>query len=159
MQHAGHQKHAHMSHYARLAAMTALSFIAMYILMYAMADTIGDVFNNINQLYMAGLMTAPMVLIEMLVMGKMYENRTANIAIMIVAALALVAFFGSIRAQAAVGDVQFLRSMIPHHSGAILMCRRANLQDEEIRKLCTTIIDGQRSEIDQMNAILARLGR
>jgi uncharacterized protein (DUF305 family) len=26
--------------------------------------------------------------------------------------------------QGAVGDDQFLRSMIPHHSGAILMCEQ-----------------------------------
>ncbi|MFZ8373971.1 DUF305 domain-containing protein, partial [Staphylococcus aureus] len=40
-----------------------------------------------------------------------------------------------VRAQALVGDKQFLRAMIPHHSGAILMCQQANLTDPEIKKL------------------------
>lgn len=45
--------------------MTLLSFAAMYVLMYAMVDRFGNVFNNVNQVYMAGLMAAAMVLIEL----------------------------------------------------------------------------------------------
>jgi uncharacterized protein (DUF305 family) len=44
--------------------------------------------------------------------------------------------------------------MIPHHSGAILMCRKADLKDPEIRRLCGEIIKGQQSEIDWMRARL-----
>ena len=51
---------------------------------------------------------------------------------------------------------EFLRSMIPHHSSAILMCRQAPIRDPQIRRLCASIITGQQREIDQMNAILAR---
>ena len=39
--------------------MTVLSFIAMYALMYAMVDSFESVYANLNQVYMAGLMTAP----------------------------------------------------------------------------------------------------
>jgi hypothetical protein len=46
--------------------------------------------------------------------------------------------------QTAIGDIQFLKSMIPHHSGAILMCERASIQDAQIKELCRTIIQGQR---------------
>ena len=49
------------NHYRHLIAMAALSFVAMYILMYAMVNTIADVYMNVNQVYMAGLMTAPMI--------------------------------------------------------------------------------------------------
>ncbi len=58
--------------------------------------------------------------------------------------------------QAGIGDKEFLRSMIPHHSGAILMCEQATLTDPEIKALCRGIVDGQRQEIAQMEAILAR---
>lgn len=143
--------------YSRLAAMAVLSFIAMYILMYAMVDTFADVFPNINQFYMAGMMSAPMVIIELLLMGAMYENKTANVIILIVSVAALVGFFASIRTQAAVSDNQFLKSMIPHHSGAILMCQRADLKDAEVKKLCATIIQGQRAEITQMDALIRKL--
>lgn len=146
-----------MQHYLRLAAMTVLSFIAMYVFMYAMVDAWPDVFGNVNQAYMAGLMAAPMVIIELALMGRMYPSRTANLAILAVSVLALGGFFAAIRAQAAVNDVQFLKSMIPHHSGAVLMCGRANLSDPEIRELCRSIIKGQQDEISQMKAILERL--
>jgi hypothetical protein len=48
-------------HYGQLAMMAALSFAAMYLLTYAMVDVLGNVYNNVNQVYMAGLMTAPMI--------------------------------------------------------------------------------------------------
>jgi hypothetical protein len=51
--------------YARLALMAALSFVAMYVLMYAMVAEWRDVYPNINQAYMAALMAAPMVVIEL----------------------------------------------------------------------------------------------
>lgn len=48
-------------------------------------------------------------------------------------------------------------AMIPHHSGAILMCREADLRDAELVVLCQEIITAQRSEIEQMEAIRARI--
>ncbi|WP_247784711.1 MULTISPECIES: DUF305 domain-containing protein [Bradyrhizobium] len=47
--------------------------------------------------------------------------------------------------------------MIPHHSGAILMCQQAKLTDPEIVRLCGEIERSQRQEIDQMKAILRRI--
>jgi uncharacterized protein (DUF305 family) len=46
--------------------------------------------------------------------------------------------------------------MIPHHSGAVLMCENPRLEDPEIKSLCGQIIEGQLREIDQMKAILER---
>ena len=60
------------------------------------------------------------------------------------------------RTQAVVGDAQFLRSMIPHHSGAILMCEQSAITDPEIVRLCGEIVKTQKEEIAQMQAILAR---
>jgi hypothetical protein len=145
------------SAYLRLAGMLILSFIAMYILMYAMVDKFADVYPNNNQAYMAALMAAPMAIIELLLMGAMYGNRAANLAIAVGGVAVLAVSWVLIRNQTGIDDRQFLRSMIPHHSGAILMCREADLQDAEIRQLCGTIMSGQQAEIDQMRAILARL--
>jgi len=58
--------------------------------------------------------------------------------------------------QLLIGDTQFLRSMIPHHSGAILMCERGKISDPEINTLCGQIIQSQKQEIDQMKQILTR---
>ena len=145
----------HRHHYVRLLLMTVLSFISMYVLMYAMVDRFENVYPNINQFYMAGLMTAPMVIIELLLMRSMYRHRAANIAILAVSVIALGAFWLAIRQQAAVGDVQFLKSMIPHHAGAVLMCGEAPIEDAVIRDLCKSIIASQREEIAQMKALLA----
>ena len=129
----------------------------MYILMYAMVNTIGNVFNNFNQFYMAGMMTAPMILIELFLMRAMYQDKRRNMLIIAVSIIAGLAFFFFIRQQTAVSDKQFLRSMIPHHAGAILMCEQASIQDTEIKALCRTIISSQQAEIDQMKAILLEL--
>lgn len=48
----------HRDAYYRLAGMAVLSFVSMYILMYAMVNSFDNVFSSVNQLYMAGLMTA-----------------------------------------------------------------------------------------------------
>lgn len=150
-------QHKEENHYRHLGIMAALSFVAMYILMYAMVNTFDDVYNSVNQVYMAGLMTAPMVAIELVIMRAMYHNAKLNRLIIGGSVVAGVFLFAFIRQQAVVTDGQFLRSMIPHHSGAILMCTEAQLRDAEIRKLCEGIIAGQQQEIDQMNAILRRL--
>jgi small-conductance mechanosensitive channel len=146
-----------MNHsYIRLAVMAVLSFVSMYVLMYAMVDRFDNVFHSLNQAYMAGLMAAPMVVIEILLMGSMYGNRRLNAALIVVSVLAAFALFLLIRQQTAIADRQFLRSMIPHHAGAILMCEEAPLKDTEVRKLCASIIASQRAEIAQMKALLAR---
>lgn len=149
----------HRNQYGRLALMTAVSFIAMFILMYAMVDRFDSVYPNVNQFYMAGLMAAPMVIIELFVMRAMYPDTKMNMIYGGVAVAALLIFFLGIRTQAAVGDVQFVKSMIPHHSGALLMCDRASITDAELKKLCSEIVEGQQQEIDQMKKILARLNR
>lgn len=156
-QHGGHN--GKENRYIRLAIMIVLSFISMYVLMYAMVNTLGNVYNSMNQVYMAGLMTAPMVVIEMLLMSGMYKNKKLNALLVAVSCVAGIAFFLFIRQQTAISDRQFLRSMIPHHSGAILMCDEASLQDQRIRELCKTIVTGQQQEIDQMRTILADLNR
>ena len=72
--------------------MIALYFIAMYILMYAMVNALGHVFNNFNQGYMAALMTSSMILIELPLMSSMYKSRKLNAIIL---ALGVVLLFGS----------------------------------------------------------------
>jgi uncharacterized protein (DUF305 family) len=125
--------------------------------MYAMVNIIGNVYNNFNEFYMAGLMTAPMVLIELIVMKAMYQDKRRNALIITASVIALIGFFILIRQQAAISDKQFLRSMIPHHASAILMCEHASLDDPEIKELCKNIISSQQAEINQMKAKLLEL--
>ncbi len=153
-----HHATGHTSgHYTRLYWMAALSFIAMFILMYAMVDRFANVVVNLNQVYIAGLMAAPMVVIEIALMSMMYPNRKKNAVIVAISVVAGIVFWMSIRQQAAIGNAQFLRSMIPHHAGAILMCEQLRADDPGIKQLCTQIIESQREEIAQMRARLEQL--
>ncbi len=143
--------------YLSLLIMAILSFISMYFLMFSMIDVFGNFYNHLNQVYMALLMTSPMIILELLLMKSMYKDRRKNAIVLVVSLLVGVLSFVAIRQQTAIGDAQFLRSMIPHHSGAILMCEEAPITDSEIQDLCVEIIDNQQSEIDQMKSILERL--
>lgn len=143
--------------YVKLAIMAVLSFISMYVFMYMMVYRFAEVYPNVNQFYMAGLMAAPMVIIEILVMWSMYNNTKAKIVIAAVSVVLLLLFLAGIRYQTAVSDTQFLKSMIPHHSGALLMCDNPNIQDAEIKELCKGIVASQQSEIDWMKQKLKEL--
>jgi uncharacterized protein (DUF305 family) len=153
-------KHSHSmhdgGHYGRLLAMMILSFLAMYALMYAMVDRWANVYGNVNQFYMAGLMAAPMLVIELLLMAKMYPNRRWNLMLGVGALVFMAACWFGIREQAAVTDRQFIRSMIPHHAGAILMCEQNRLQDPALQRLCDDILQSQRAEIAQMKVLLQK---
>ena len=145
--------------YKKLGLMILVSFAAMYILMYSMVDSFSDSVPNINQFYMAGLMTMPMLILELLIMGGMYMNKKLNTILIAVGFIGLVGFFFCIRQQAGVGDRQFLKSMIPHHGAAILMVEKASLTDPEVKKLGEGIIAAQQAEILQMKAKLTALNK
>jgi peptidoglycan/LPS O-acetylase OafA/YrhL len=146
----------HSRPYLRLSAMVLLSFIAMYILMYAMVDELSHVYNNLNQAYMAALMAAPMLLIELLLMRSMYPDRRRNMLLVVIGLVMLAGAWMLIRQQTAIADRQFLRSMIPHHSGAVLMCEQASISDQRVQALCGRIVESQLAEIAEMEALLAQ---
>jgi len=147
-------------HYVMLAINLALSLAVMYFAMFTMIFSWGEFVQNINFFYMALVMWAPMAIIMLLTMKSMYMNAKLNLALYVTFAAVFVLSLIGIRAQGLVGDRQFVQSMIPHHSGALLMCKEASLKDPELRALCygpDGIIESQRREIKQMRAILERL--
>jgi len=143
--------------YSTLLGMTFFSFIFMYLLMYSMVDSTANIYFNLNQFYMAGIMTIPMVLIELFLMRSMYTNRKLNKIIAFISLAAFILLVILLRTQTAIGNKEFLKSMIPHHAGALLMCQKAQLSDPELKQLCTTILTSQQSEINFMKSKLAAL--
>jgi uncharacterized protein (DUF305 family) len=145
--------------YRKLVIMLLLSFALMYLLMYAMVDHWANVIPNVNQFYMAGLMTMPMLILEVIIMRSMYPNKKLNSILLVIGLAGMAAFFGGIQNQTGVGDRQFLKSMIPHHAAAVLMVKEARLSDPEIKKLAGKIISSQQVEIQQMKDKLKELNK
>ncbi|MET4685163.1 DUF305 domain-containing protein [Brevundimonas faecalis] len=147
----------HSSSYRMLAISFVLHFIIMYLVMYAMIATLDHFRLNLDNVYMTLMMAAPMTLLMVATMPSMYPSRCTNlpIAVLVVAVFGL-SFWG-MRTQAGIGDKELIRAMIPHHSGAVLMCDQAKLSDPELIRLCDGIIEAQKKEIAQMETILARL--
>lgn len=144
-------------HYRKLTQMLVLHFVIMFAVMYTMVYSLSDVFVNLNQFYMTMMMVLPMALLMPLMMPSMYKNKKINWTICFSSFVGFILFFWFMRNQSFVGDKQFLKSMIPHHSGAILMCERSPISDQEIKDLCEFIKRDQQKEIDQMKSILSRL--
>ena len=146
--------------YTMLALNLAVSLLIMYLAMFTMIWSFGEFFNNSNMLYMALVMWAPMGVLMLLMMPMMYPNKKLNVVLLVSFVLVLILSFWAIRDQTLVGDRQFVRAMIPHHSGAITMCNRASIRGQEVRDICfkpNGIIDSQKREIAQMERILERL--
>ena len=142
--------------YKSLSIEMLIGFVIMYLVMYTMIATLDHFYLNLNNVYMTLMMVAPMAIVMLVSMRSMFQSRRLNLLIGGGAAVVFLASFIAMRTQAGVGDEEFLRSMIPHHSGAVLMCREASITDPEIAGLCREIIVGQEREIAQMKAILAR---
>ena len=155
MAHTGHGAHP----YRKLFAELVLDFVIMFFVMYAMIASAEHLYFNIGNVYMTLMMVAPMMALMIFFMGKMYPSPRANRMLIGLAALIFAVGWFGMREQLGVGDAQFLRSMIPHHSGAILMCEKAKLTDPETVRLCQNIIAAQEREIAQMQTILTRVER
>ena len=155
---AQHTGEMNQSHYRMLGLNLVVSLIIMYLMMFTMIWSFGEFFNNLNMFYMALLMGTPMGILMLQMMPMMYPNKQLNLLLYALFALLFVLAFWGMRAQGLVGDRQFVRAMIPHHSGAILMCNRASLQNPKIRDLCfgpDGIVESQKREIELMKAFLA----
>ena len=90
-------------------------------------------------------------------MWKMYEDRRMNLAILAGGVVVFAAALWLVRSQETVGDVAYMKAMIPHHSIAIMTSERAHIKDPEVRKLADGIIDAQIREIAEMDRLIARL--
>ncbi|MAU70922.1 MAG: DUF305 domain-containing protein [Pseudozobellia sp.] len=151
-------KHSNNGKYRTFFIMLACSFVAMYITMYLNTYEWDHVWFSLTRFYMVCLGIAAMAVIMWFFMRKMYTDRKKNIAILLGS---LVLFLGAlflVRDQkSTVGDVLWMKAMIPHHSIAILTSERADIQDPEVKKLAEEIIKAQRREIGEMKKMIERL--
>lgn len=146
----GHNAKHSLAMYKRFAIMAVAMFVAMYFIMFAMIDGLQNLIPNINNLYMTLLMISAMLIIELLIMKGMYQNKKINGAIITVSLLIGIFSWFGIREQLFVGDKEFVKGMIPHHAAAVLMSEKAKLTDPELIQLQKNILKTQAEEIEFM---------
>jgi uncharacterized protein (DUF305 family) len=143
--------------YARFAAMIVTSTVVMFVLMYLNTYALNHVTYSQTRTWMALMMGAVMAMIMMSFMVSMYKNQRLN-AVVIAASVVVFAFsLWLVRSQETVGDVSYMKAMIPHHSIAIMTSERAHIRDPRVRKLADEIIEAQVREISEMKALIADL--
>lgn len=146
------------NNYTKFVLMLAGSFVAMYITMYLNSYQLDHVYFSLTRFYMTCLGISAMALIMFFAMRKMYQNKKKNRAIVLGSILLFVSALGLVRTQKPIiGDVLWMKAMIPHHSIAILTSERADIKDPEVKKLADDIIEAQRKEIAEMKLMIKRL--
>ena len=155
--HRMNQRNESKSHYTKFVLMLLVSFIAMYITMYFNTYQIDHVYFSLTRFYMACLGISAMAIIMLLFMLNMYKNNKKNIAIILGSVILFASALTLVRTQTPVGDILYMKAMIPHHSIAILTSKRADIKDPEVRKLADEIIKAQEKEIEEMKMFIERL--
>ena len=143
--------------YNKFILMMAISFVLMYGIMFLNVDEFNHIYLSTTRTYMSLLMVTSMAVVMMGLMGNMYPDKKINTYIIVGAIVLFGVVLAALRTQTPVGDEQYMKAMIPHHSSAIMVSKHANLQDPEVRKLSEEIIKSQEEEIAQMKAILQRM--
>lgn len=143
--------------YIRFAAMIATSTVVMFGLMYLNTYAASHIWFSQTRMWMALYMGAAMAGVMLAFMLGMYRNTGLNTAIFAGAALVFSGSLYLVRSQDTIGDEAWMKAMIPHHSIAILTSERAHISDPRVRKLADSIIEAQRREIAEMEALIADL--
>lgn len=140
--------------WGRFAAMIATSTVIMVFLMYQLVYTFDHALFSMNRLIASLVMGCVMTVVMLAFMWSMYEGRGTKIAVMVVAALLAGFLLFVNRSQMVIGDVNFMKSMIPHHSIAINNARKASISDPRVRELADAIIRAQVLEIEAMKQLI-----
>jgi len=144
--------------YTKFVGMLAASFVAMYITMYLNTYAFDHVYFSLTRFYMSCLGISAMAIIMFVAMRNMYQNKKKNMAIIFGSIALFIGALSLVRAQAPIiGDVLWMKAMIPHHSIAILTSERADIKDPEVKQLAEDIIKAQRKEIEEMKQMIKRL--
>lgn len=152
-----HRNNENKSPYTKFVFMLTGSFIAMYITMYLNTYEMNHVYFSLTRFYMSCLGISAMALIMLFFMLNMYKNKVKNLTIVLCSIILFAGALTLVRTQTPIGDVLYMKAMIPHHSIAILTSKRADIQDPELRKLADEIIEAQEREIAEMQRYINRL--
>lgn len=148
-----------MHPYRKFLLMILAASLLMFGLMYLNTYQLSHVWFSQTRMFMTFIMAGSMALVMLFFMRHMYKDRRANLAI-VVGSIALMGLgIWLVRSQTTIGDVAWMKAMIPHHSIAILTSERANISDARVRKLADGIIEAQRREISEMEFLIDDIQR
>lgn len=154
-----HSKDTSHMGWGRFAAMLATSTVIMFFLMYHLIHSLDHATFSLNRLIGALLMGCVMTVVMLAFMWPMYKGPATKIGVLAAAALAAAVLLYVNRAQVLIDDLNFMRSMIPHHSIAINNARKAGIRDPRVRELADQIIQSQVREIDEMKGLIDDIER
>ena len=143
--------------YWRFFAMIITSTVVMFGLMYLNTYAIDHVFFSETRSYMALYMGAVMAIIMLAFMTNMYKKTKINLMVYGVSVVLFAFGLWGVRSQQTVDQVDWMQAMIPHHSIAILTSSRADIEDPRVRQLADEMIEAQRREIAEMQALIDEL--
>ncbi len=146
-----------MNPYLKFTLMILTSTVVMFIMMYFNTYQWNHVYFSETRAYMALYMGAVMAIIMLAFMTHMYKKTKINLMIYGVSVVLFAVGLWGVRSQATVDQVDWMQAMIPHHSIAILTSSRADIEDPRVRKLADAIIEAQKREIDEMQALVKEL--
>lgn len=146
----------HTGNYLKFALMLTASFVIMYAVMYLNVDRFEHVYLSLTRFYMTVLMVVPMALVMLFFMRGMYKNKKINAGIIAGSIVIFVLSLVFLRTQTFIGNRQYMRAMIPHHSSAILTSQEAGIENAEVKKLSREIIEAQEREIALMKQLLEK---
>lgn len=138
----------------KFALMVATSVAAMFFLMYQLVFSLDHATFSLNRLVSSLVMGSVMTLIMLGFMWPMLKGTTAKAATLVAAIAIGAAILLVNRSQTLIGDEQFMRSMIPHHSIAINNARKSDIRDPRVQRLANQIIESQVEEILEMKRLL-----
>lgn len=140
--------------YGKFANMIVTSTVVMFALTYLNTYEEDHIYFSENRVYMALIMGAAMAIIMLSNMQDMYTDKKMNSTIFSISVIIFGLALWLLRSQALIDDVSWMKSMIPHHSIAILTSERANLTDPRTKELAEKIIETQREEIEEMKVLI-----
>jgi hypothetical protein len=134
--------------------MIATSTLVMFVLMYQLIYAPDHAMFSMNRLVASLVMGCVMTIVMLGFMWAMYQGMTTKIAVLALAALGGATLIAVNRSQTLIGDVAFMKAMVPHHSIAINNARKASIRDPRVRKLADGIIESQVREIAEMKLLI-----
>jgi len=145
--------------WGRFAAMIAVSTFVMFFLMYQLVYALDHATFSLNRFLASLLMGCVMTIVMLAFMWPMYRGQRTKVSVLVVAGLSAAVLLLLNRQQVVIGDVEFMQSMIPHHSIAINNARKATISDPRVRRLADGIIESQVREITEMKMLIEDIHR